>query len=84
MNTADAALIDEFIDALWLADGLSKNTLGSYRSDLSLFADWLEGEFGSSPCAPGTPLRGAAIVGAGETAINAYLAHLNARPCGIQ
>jgi integrase/recombinase XerD len=41
MPESDAALIDEFIDALWLADGLSKNTLASYRSDLALFAGWL-------------------------------------------
>jgi integrase/recombinase XerD len=41
MQASDAELIDEFIDALWLADGLSKNTLASYRSDLALFAAWL-------------------------------------------
>ena len=33
--------IDSFIDALWLEDGLSKNTLSAYRRDLSLYADWL-------------------------------------------
>lgn len=38
---ADAALIDEFCDALWLEDGLAKATLSSYRSDLARFADWL-------------------------------------------
>jgi len=36
----DAITIDEFADALWLQDGLSKNTLDAYRSDLSLFAVW--------------------------------------------
>jgi integrase/recombinase XerD len=71
MNASDAALIDEFIDALWLADGLSKNTLASYRSDLALFANFLA-------------TRDESIVGAGETAINAYLAHLHARPDGIK
>jgi len=71
MPASDAELIDEFIDALWLADGLSKNTLGAYRSDLALFAAWL-GEHGGS------------IVGADGTAINAYLAHLHARPGGIR
>ncbi|HWT21023.1 MAG TPA: site-specific integrase, partial [Variovorax sp.] len=30
--------IDDFIDALWLEDGLSKNTLAAYRRDLALFA----------------------------------------------
>ncbi len=33
--------IDEFCDALWLEDGLSKNTLEAYRRDLTLFAKWL-------------------------------------------
>ena len=33
--------IDSFIDALWLEDGLSKNTLSAYRRDLTLYADWL-------------------------------------------
>lgn len=40
MNNAD--LLDEFCDALWLEDGLSRNTLESYRRDLSKFADWLQ------------------------------------------
>lgn len=30
----DQALIDRFLDALWLEDGLSKNTLAAYRRDL--------------------------------------------------
>ena len=33
--------IDTFIDHLWLEDGLSKNTLESYRADLSQFNVWL-------------------------------------------
>ncbi|BDT67723.1 tyrosine recombinase XerD [Comamonadaceae bacterium OS-1] len=33
--------IDAFIDALWLEQGLSKNTLAAYRRDLSLFSAWL-------------------------------------------
>ena len=39
MNTK---IIDEFIDHLWLEDGLSKNTLNSYRFDLELFTGWLD------------------------------------------
>ncbi len=35
------AAADEFCDALWLEDGLSKNTLEAYKRDLLLFADWL-------------------------------------------
>ena len=37
----ERALIDQFCDQLWLADGLAKNTLAAYRSDLQLFASWL-------------------------------------------
>lgn len=33
--------IDSFIDALWLEDGLSRNTLAAYRRDLSLYSGWL-------------------------------------------
>jgi len=33
----DASLLDEFSDSLWLEDGLSRNTLDSYRNDLRLF-----------------------------------------------
>jgi integrase/recombinase XerD len=39
----DTGLIDEFCDALWLEDGLSKNTLDAYRRDLRLFSSWLAG-----------------------------------------
>ena len=34
--------IDDFIDSLWLEDGLSDNTLLAYRRDLTGFSDWLE------------------------------------------
>ena len=37
----DTSQLDIFIDHLWLEDGLSKNTLESYRTDLSQFATWL-------------------------------------------
>ena len=33
--------IDTFIDALWLEEGLSKNTLAAYRRDLTLYGKWL-------------------------------------------
>src|SRR5258708_36442858 len=41
MNPENASLLDDFCDAVWLEDGLSKNTLESYRRDLRLFAEWL-------------------------------------------
>ena len=37
----NSVLIDAFIDALWLEQGLSKNTLAAYRRDLALFSAWL-------------------------------------------
>ena len=39
---ADNTLLDEFCDAVWLEDGLSRNTLDSYRRDLKQFQAWLE------------------------------------------
>ncbi len=42
MKPDDAGVIDAFCDALWLEDGLSRNTLDSYRRDLVQFAQWLE------------------------------------------
>jgi len=41
MQPNSQASIDAFIDAVWLEDGLSKNTLSAYRRDLSLYAGWL-------------------------------------------
>ncbi|MGH8660802.1 MAG: site-specific tyrosine recombinase XerD [Burkholderiales bacterium] len=42
MARRDSGIIDEFCDALWLEDGLAKNTLEAYRRDLSQFAAWIE------------------------------------------
>jgi integrase/recombinase XerD len=44
MTQADAASlasIDTFVDALWLEEGLARNTLDAYRRDLVLYATWL-------------------------------------------
>lgn len=64
MSPADAALIDEFADALWLADGLAQNTLASYRFDLKGFASWLEESGGDLRQVDGA-------------SVHAYLAHLH-------
>ena len=37
----EAGQLDTFVDHLWLEDGLAKNTLDSYRTDLSQFDVWL-------------------------------------------
>jgi integrase/recombinase XerD len=41
MSLAAEKLIDQFLDAAWVEQGLSKNTLSAYRSDLKIFAEWL-------------------------------------------
>jgi len=44
----DQALINIFINALWLENGLSKHTLEAYRRDLSAYASWTaQGHAGS-------------------------------------
>jgi integrase/recombinase XerD len=57
----DTPEIDEFIDALWLEDGLSKNTLAAYRRDLAVFAHWLKTQ------------RGTALGVASENDLQAYM-----------
>ncbi|HEX9397728.1 MAG TPA: site-specific tyrosine recombinase XerD [Burkholderiales bacterium] len=42
LTRENASLLDAFTDALWLEDGLSKNTISSYRADLSQFALFLD------------------------------------------
>ena len=36
-----SALIEQFLDAVWVEQGLSENTLSAYSSDLRIFAKWL-------------------------------------------
>jgi integrase/recombinase XerD len=60
------ASIDSFIDALWLEEGLSRNTLAAYRRDLSLYAGWL-GE------------QGLALPSSSETDLNGYFAARHAQ-----
>ena len=38
---SSTASIDAFIDAIWLEEGLAKNTLAAYRRDLTLYGKWL-------------------------------------------
>jgi len=39
--SAATDLIDQFLDAVWMEQGLSQNTLSAYGSDLRIFAQWL-------------------------------------------
>lgn len=41
LSESDAALLERFLDVLWLERGLTPNTLAAYRSDLEHFARWL-------------------------------------------
>jgi integrase/recombinase XerD len=61
-----AASIDAFIDALWLEEGLSRNTLAAYRRDLTLYALWLQGQ-------------GRDLEGTGEADLNGYFAARHAQ-----
>ena len=58
-------IIDTFIDALWLEEGLAANSLAAYRRDLTLFAQWL---------AP----KGQRLLEVQETDLQGYFAHRHA------
>jgi integrase/recombinase XerD len=59
---------DAFVDALWLEDGLSKNSLEAYRRDLERLAGWLQAQ-------------GRTLLQATESDLNGYFAaeHASAR-----
>ena len=40
-DPADVQALAAFCDAIWLEDGLSRNTLEAYRRDLAMLAQWL-------------------------------------------
>lgn len=40
-DALNEGLLDAFCDALWLEDGLSRNTIAAYRADLEQFASFL-------------------------------------------
>jgi integrase/recombinase XerD len=42
LSEANTKVLDRFADGLWLSDGLARNTLESYRRDVSQFALWLD------------------------------------------
>ena len=64
MTPASAALLDAFADALWLEDGLAKNTLASYRQDLRQLDAFL---------------KGASLLAAGEEQLSRFLASRRGR-----
>ena len=40
-SNSTEAVIDKFLDAIWMERGLSANTLGAYRADLLALQRWL-------------------------------------------
>lgn len=62
-NDVNQKLLDEFCDALWLEDGLARNTLESYRRDVRQFGEWLKTS------------RGISLVEAGHGDIQGYLGY---------
>ena len=66
LPAASRTLINRFVDALWVEDGLARLTLDAYRRDLSLFAQWLADE------------HGRAIDASSEADLLAYAAHRHA------
>jgi len=62
MNNSE--ILDEFGDTVWLEDGLSRNTLESYRRDLNKFALWLQQQ------------RNATLLQCSHADIQAFLAYL--------
>ena len=59
-------VIDRFLDALWIEDGLAANTLAAYRRDLELFSVWLRFE------------QGRDVTNAVESDLLGYAAHRHA------
>lgn len=65
-SSAEAALIDAFIDALWLEEGLARNTLQAYRRDVQGLQVWLA-------------QQGLALLQADEGQLNGYFAYRHAQ-----
>ena len=42
ISLPEQQIIENFIDHLWMENGLSQNTLSAYRNDLAGFSLWLE------------------------------------------
>ncbi len=61
-QVASQAVVETFLDALWLEEGLSRNTLDAYRRDLTLLGTWLGG-------------HGKNVLQADEADLNGYFAH---------
>lgn len=68
-SEADRVAIEQFIEAVWLEQGLSAQTQAAYRSDLQLLSRWL------GTC-------GASLASAGEVELREYFAWRAREPRG--
>jgi integrase/recombinase XerD len=48
LSEANVRMVERFADTLWLNDGLARNTLESYRRDVTQFASWLDAANGKA------------------------------------
>jgi len=62
VDAQDARLLDAFCDALWLEDGLARNSIEAYRRDLEQLSLWLGRE------------RSAGLTAVDEAALHAFFA----------
>ena len=67
----ELALVEQFLDALWMERGLSRNTLVAYRQDLLALAAWLADRQGM-------------LLGASREDLHRYLAHLHGRGAKVR
>lgn len=67
----ELALVETFLDSLWMERGLSRNTLNAYRTDLLQLAAWLAGQGGT-------------LAGAGRDQLQRHLAWRLARGLGAR
>lgn len=59
----DGAVLERYLDAVWMEKGLSENTLAAYRRDLQAFLEWAQA-------------RGLRATGVARADLEAYLANL--------
>ncbi len=72
IDAADGGLLDAFCDALWLEDGLARNSIEAYRRDLEQLSRWLARE------------RAGGLTAVEEEALHAFLAARHRRSQGAR
>ncbi len=72
IDAADGGLLDAFCDALWLEDGLARNSIEAYRRDLEQLSRWLARE------------RAGGLIAVDEAALHAFLAARHRRGPGVR